>query len=91
MKAYRDRARAERRSERVEIVAPDSAHAAFDKAAALLDMDLVRVPVGPDYRADVPSIRRALSRRTARIIPALSRSVVLRETSRFRRKSIRGQ
>jgi sphinganine-1-phosphate aldolase len=68
MKAYRDRARAARQRARVQIVAPASAHAAFDKAAQLLDLTLIRVPVGPDYRADMASMRRALGPRTLVVV-----------------------
>jgi len=68
MKAYRDRARAEASIERPEIVAPDSAHVAFDKAADTLGMRLVRVPVGPDYRADPEVMQRAISARTALLV-----------------------
>jgi sphinganine-1-phosphate aldolase len=68
MKAYRDRARKERGFSRVSVIAPDSAHAAFDKAAELLDMELVRVPVGADFRADVSAMRRAISPRTVALV-----------------------
>ena len=67
MKAYRERARAAG-NRRPEIVAPASAHAAFDKAAELLRMTLVRVPVASDFRADVRAMRRAITRRTAVIV-----------------------
>jgi sphinganine-1-phosphate aldolase len=68
MKAYRDRARKTRNLSRVAVVVPDSAHAAFDKAGELLDMEIVRVPVGPDFRADVAGMRRALSPRTIALV-----------------------
>ena len=45
MKAYRDFARERRGIAEPEIVAPVTAHAAFDKAARFFDMPLVRVPV----------------------------------------------
>ena len=67
MKTYRDRARA-RGIRRAEIVAPASAHAAFDKAAELLRMTLVRVPVASDFRADVRAMRRAITRRTVVLV-----------------------
>ena len=44
-KAYRDLARAERGIEVGEILAPVTAHAAFDKAADLLGMRIKHVPV----------------------------------------------
>jgi glutamate/tyrosine decarboxylase-like PLP-dependent enzyme len=65
MKTYRDRALAARRwrgSSRPAIVAPSTAHVAFDKAAQYFDMRMVRVPVGPDFRADAAATRAALDR-----------------------------
>jgi glutamate/tyrosine decarboxylase-like PLP-dependent enzyme len=67
MKSYRDRARS-RGIRRSEIVAPVSAHVAFDKAAELLRMTIVRVPVAGDFRADVRAMKRAITRRTAVLI-----------------------
>jgi glutamate/tyrosine decarboxylase-like PLP-dependent enzyme len=60
MKAYRDRAGIRR----PEMVVPSSAHVAFDKAAQYLGMQLTRVPVGADYRANVQEMAKALTRRT---------------------------
>jgi len=68
MKAYRDRARAERGVLRPEIVVPETAHAAFDKAAEYFGMRRVNVPVGPDLRADLPRMRAALSERTVALV-----------------------
>ena len=53
MKAYRDFARERRGIAEPEIVAPVTAHAAFDKAARFFDMPLVRVPVDGEFRADL--------------------------------------
>jgi sphinganine-1-phosphate aldolase len=70
MKAYRDRARARarRRITRPEVVAPTTAHVAFDKAAQYFRIKLVRVPVGADYRADVGAMRRAVTRNTVALV-----------------------
>jgi sphinganine-1-phosphate aldolase len=70
MKAYRDRARARLRGRvtRPEVVAPGSAHVAFDKAAQYLGIKLVRVPVGPDCRADVRAMRRAVTGSTVALV-----------------------
>ena len=70
MKAYRDRARARVRGRvtRPEVVAPTTAHVAFDKAAQCFGIKLVRVPVGADYRADVAAMRRAVTRRTVALV-----------------------
>ncbi|MEZ4363284.1 MAG: aminotransferase class V-fold PLP-dependent enzyme [Kofleriaceae bacterium] len=64
MKTYRDWARAERGVTRPQVIAPSTAHVAFDKAAQCFGLELVRVPVGPDTRADVEATRRALTART---------------------------
>jgi sphinganine-1-phosphate aldolase len=70
MRAYRDRARARVRGRvtRPEVVAPTTAHVAFDKAAQYFGIKLVRVPVGADYRADVAAMRRAVTRRTVALV-----------------------
>jgi sphinganine-1-phosphate aldolase len=60
MKAYRDRSG--RRE--AAIVAPTTAHVGFDKAAHLLGMRLVKVPVGPDFKADVRAMAAAVDRKT---------------------------
>lgn len=68
MKTYRDWARAEKGIVEGEIVAPTTAHAAFDKAAGYFGMRLRRVPVGPDFRADVAATRAALSPQTVVVV-----------------------
>ena len=70
MKAYRDRARARarRRVTRPEVVAPATAHVAFDKAAQYFGIKLVRVPVGPDFRAEVAAMARVVTRRTVALV-----------------------
>jgi glutamate/tyrosine decarboxylase-like PLP-dependent enzyme len=70
MKAYRDRARARVRGRvtRPEVVAPATVHVAFDKAAQYFGIRLVRVPVGPDHRADVAAMARAVTRRTVALV-----------------------
>ena len=70
MKAYRDQARARvrRRVSRPEVVAPATAHVAFDKAAQCFGVRLVRVPVGADFRADVAAMRQAVNRHTVALV-----------------------
>lgn len=60
MKAYRDRSG----TARPEMVIPETAHVAFDKAGQLLGIDVTRVPVGSDGRADVEAMDDAAGRRT---------------------------
>lgn len=68
MKAYRDHARARRGIAEPEIVAPVTAHAAFDKAARYFDMKLVRVPVDAGFRADLDAMAEAVTDRTAVVV-----------------------
>jgi sphinganine-1-phosphate aldolase len=66
VKAARDWARATRlrAGRRGEILLPMTAHPAFDKAAQLLDVEPIRVEVGSDFRANMPSLEAAISDRT---------------------------
>ncbi len=68
MKAYRDFARERRGIATPEIVAPVTAHAAFDKAARFFDMPLVRVPVDGGFRADLGAVAGAVTERTAVVV-----------------------
>jgi glutamate/tyrosine decarboxylase-like PLP-dependent enzyme len=68
MKAYRDRARDLHGISRPEMVVPTTAHAAFDKAARYFGIRQVKVPVGPDFKADVKATRRAIGRNTVVIV-----------------------
>jgi glutamate/tyrosine decarboxylase-like PLP-dependent enzyme len=68
MKAYRDFARERRGIATPEIVAPVTAHAAFDKAARFFDMPLVRVPVDDTFRVDPNELAAALTERTAVVV-----------------------
>jgi len=63
--AYRDRAR--RKKPWIvwpELVVPTTIHPAFDKAAHYFGVKLVKVPVGPDFRADVRAMAKAITWRT---------------------------
>ncbi len=68
VKTYRDWARATRGITQPEMVLPESAHPAFDKAAHYFGVRAVRVPVGPDYRADVDAMRRAMTPNTILLV-----------------------
>jgi len=68
MKTYRDFARARRGIAEPEIVAPVTAHAAFDKAARYFDMTLVRVPVDAGFKADLAAMADAITDRTAVVV-----------------------
>lgn len=50
------------------IVAPYSAHPAFDKAAHYLGLDVIRMPVAADHRADVAAMSAAVTDRTIMLV-----------------------
>jgi glutamate/tyrosine decarboxylase-like PLP-dependent enzyme len=70
VKACRDHARARRGDAafRGNIVAPETAHPAFEKAAALMDPTVRRVPARADYRADVPAMAAAIDDTTMMLV-----------------------
>jgi glutamate/tyrosine decarboxylase-like PLP-dependent enzyme len=69
VKTARDHARAERSRIAVpEIVAPVSAHPAFDKAAHYLGMKVNRIPLRADFRADVTAMAAAVTPDTIMIV-----------------------
>ncbi len=68
MKTYRDRARDTRGVTRPNMVVPSTVHAAFDKASQYFRIELRRVPVKPDCRADVAATRRAVDRNTVAVV-----------------------
>ncbi len=64
MKAYRDQAGGRRRVTRPEMVVPQTAHCAFDKAAEYFGIGLVRIPVDDAFRADTAAAAAAITRNT---------------------------
>ena len=69
LKACRDQARAKGADTRgMHVLMPRSAHPAFDKAASCLDLEILRVPAAPDYRADVAAMTTSASERTLMIV-----------------------
>jgi glutamate/tyrosine decarboxylase-like PLP-dependent enzyme len=68
MKTYRDWARATRNIDAPEIVIPATAHAAFVKAGEYFGIKVVRIPVGPDFRADVAATRAAITPNTIALV-----------------------
>jgi sphinganine-1-phosphate aldolase len=68
VKTARDVARADRGIARPRVVAAESAHAAFTKAADYFDVELVRLPVGQDFRADVEAMADACTDDTILVV-----------------------
>ncbi|WP_323191942.1 tyrosine decarboxylase MfnA [Halostella sp. PRR32] len=50
------------------VVAPESVHFSFQKAAGLLDVDLRLAPLDDDYRADVAAVRDLVDDETALVV-----------------------
>ena len=67
MLAYREQARAAGIAA-PEVVAPATAHPAFDKGAWLFGVKLVRVPVGADLLADVDAMRAEINANTVALV-----------------------
>ncbi len=69
VKAARDFARAERGiAGTPNVVAPFSAHPAFDKACALMSLELRKIPVAGDLLADVPAMAEAMDENTMMLV-----------------------
>lgn len=69
VKACRDWSRHERPVDGVpQVVVPYSAHPAFDKAAHLLGLEVVRVPLGPDLLADPERMAESVTGRTIMLV-----------------------
>jgi len=68
VRCARDHARAERNITEPELLMPASAHAAFSKGCQYYGLIPVRVPVDAQGRADVASMRAAITGRTAMIV-----------------------
>jgi len=68
LKTYRDFAREKKGITAPEIIAPVSAHTAFDKAAHYFNLKLAHIPLRDDMRADVDAARRAINRNTIALV-----------------------
>ena len=68
VKAARERGRTERSIEHPNVVLPDSAHAAFEKACYYFGLQSRRIPVAADWRADVVAMRAAIDADTVLIV-----------------------
>ena len=57
MLVYRERGRAERGITEPEVIVPNSAHVALDKACHYFGIKLLRAPLRADFRVDVDWVR----------------------------------
>jgi glutamate/tyrosine decarboxylase-like PLP-dependent enzyme len=68
VKAAKMRFKAERGITAPEMVLPTTAHAAFTKGAEYFGVKAVRVPVGPDYKADPDAMAAAITDDTVLVV-----------------------
>jgi glutamate/tyrosine decarboxylase-like PLP-dependent enzyme len=69
VKTARDWARENRpEAKRPAIVAPRTVHPTINKAADFLGLEVIRVPPGPDFRADVKAMAQAITSNTVMIV-----------------------
>jgi glutamate/tyrosine decarboxylase-like PLP-dependent enzyme len=70
MKTYRDKARKERRKRYFipEIIIPDSAHVAFDKAGEYFDIKMLHAPVTKTGKVDVSAVERRITPNTIALV-----------------------
>ena len=68
VKAARDRLLTERQIRQPNMVMPTSAHAAFAKAGAYFGVEVRRVAVGSDWRADVAAMQSQVDKNTVLIV-----------------------
>jgi glutamate/tyrosine decarboxylase-like PLP-dependent enzyme len=68
VKTARDVARQDRGIAHPQVVAAESAHAAFTKAADYFDVELIRVPVGPYFRVDAHALADACTDDTIMVV-----------------------
>lgn len=68
MKTYRDWARDMKGIINPEMIIPSTVHAAFDKASQYFNIKQRRIPVGPDFKADVAATEKAITPNTIVIV-----------------------
>ncbi|KAJ9176154.1 hypothetical protein P3X46_011496 [Hevea brasiliensis] len=68
VKSSRDYMKAKKGITRPEMIIPESAHSAYDKAAQYFNIKLWRVPVNEKFQANVKAIRRHINRNTILIV-----------------------
>jgi sphinganine-1-phosphate aldolase len=68
MKTYRDWAREKKGITKPEMIAPVTAHAAFDKASEYFNIKMIHIPVDENFRADVEAAKKAITPNTIVIV-----------------------
>ncbi|OAY34281.1 sphingosine-1-phosphate lyase [Manihot esculenta] len=68
VKSSRDYMKGKKGITRPEMIIPESAHSAYDKAAQYFNIKLWRVPVNEEFQANVKAIRRHINKNTILIV-----------------------
>lgn len=68
MKTYRDRALEEKGIEFPEMIAPTTAHVAFDKAAQYFGIKMVKIGIDENFQVKVDEVKKAINRNTIVIV-----------------------
>ncbi|KAM7468783.1 hypothetical protein LguiB_016345 [Lonicera macranthoides] len=68
VKSSRDYMKAKKGNIRPEMIIPESAHSAYDKAAQYFNIKLWRVPVNNEFQADAKAIKRLINKNTILIV-----------------------
>ncbi|TQE09211.1 hypothetical protein C1H46_005146 [Malus baccata] len=68
VKSSRDYMKTRKGIKKPEMIIPESAHSAYDKAAQYFNIKLWRVPVNKEFQADVKAIRRHINKNTVLIV-----------------------
>lgn len=68
VKSSRDYMKSKKGITKPEMIIPESAHSAYDKAAQYFNIKLWRVPVDTEFKADVKAIRKFINRNTILIV-----------------------
>lgn len=68
MKTYRDKALAEKKIIAPEMILPESAHVAFDKAAQYFGIKQIKIPLNENFTIDVFKVKKAINKNTIVII-----------------------
>jgi len=68
MKTYRDFARAKKNIKKPELIVPETAHAAFDKACQYFNIKMQHIRVNEYFQADISRVKKAVNKNTIAIV-----------------------
>jgi len=68
MKTYRDFARVNKNIKTPELIVPETAHAAFDKACQYFNIKMQHICVNKNFQADISQIKKAINKNTIAIV-----------------------